>query len=170
MTDKFLTDFGPLPYPDLRAGEGAGGHEQKPGFEAASSEQGAHSQPTTRPLDSKPDSGCAPGKKSPIRPPPKTDDGHRYAVARSKSASQADASAHSRIFDDPALILLNQEQLADLLGCSTRTLERLRLEGASIPFVRVGRLVRYRLIDIHQYLERQRRTSTGDTRPEESRL
>ncbi len=72
--------------------------------------------------------------------------------------------------DDPALVLLNQEQLAELLGCSTRTLERLRLEGTSIPFVRVGRLVRYRLLDVHQYLERQRRTSTNVTCPEEPRL
>ena len=69
----------------------------------------------------------------------------------------------------PALILLDQIRLAELLGCSARTLERQRLEGTGIPFVRVGRLVRYRLVDVHQYLERQRRTSTGDTRPEDAR-
>ncbi len=169
MTDKLLTDFGPLPYPDLRAGERVGGYEQRPEIEAAGSEQDAHSQPTARPLDSKPDSGCAPGKQSPIRPPLNIGDGRRSVVARSQFMSQADASARFHLSNDPALILLNQEQLAELLGCSTRTLERQRLEGTSIPFVRVGRLVRYRLIDVHQYLERQRRTSTSDTRPEDSR-
>ncbi len=73
------------------------------------------------------------------------------------------------LFDDPALVLLDQTRLAELLGCSARTLERQRLEGSGIPFCRVGRLVRYRLADVRQYLEEQRRTSTGDTRPEEAR-
>ena len=72
-------------------------------------------------------------------------------------------------FGNPALVLFDQIRLAELLGCSERTLERQRLEGTGIPFVRVGRLVRYRLVDVLQYLERQRRTSTGDTRPEEAR-
>ncbi len=169
MTDNLLTDFGPLPYPDLRAGERVGGYEQRPEFEAAGSEQGAHSQPTARPLDSKPDSGCAPGKQPPIRPPPNIGDGHRCAVARSQFSAQADVSAHCRLSDDPALVLLNQEQLSELLGCSSRTLERHRLEGTGIPFVRLGRLVRYRLLDVRQHLERHRRTSTSDTRLEGER-
>lgn len=63
-------------------------------------------------------------------------------------------------FGNPALVLFDQIRLAELFGCSERTLERQRLEGTGIPFVRVGRLVRYRLVDVLQYLERQRRTST----------
>ena len=74
------------------------------------------------------------------------------------------------LFDDPALVLVDQKQLAaDILHCSERKVERDRLDGTGIPFVRIGRLVRYRLIDVHQYLERHRRTSTSDTRPEEAR-
>ena len=69
-------------------------------------------------------------------------------------------------FGNPALVLFDQTRLAKLFGCSERTLERQRLEGTGIPFVRVGRLVRYRLVDVLQYLERQRRTSTGDIQPE----
>ena len=65
--------------------------------------------------------------------------------------------------DDPKLVLLNQNQLAKLLGCSARTLERQRLEGSGIPFCRVGRLVRYRLADVSDFLEAQRRRSTSDT-------
>jgi len=63
---------------------------------------------------------------------------------------------------DPALVLLDQDRLADLLGCSARTLERQRLEGGGVPFCRVGRLVRYRLSDVLEYLEAQRRRSTSD--------
>ena len=63
---------------------------------------------------------------------------------------------------DPALVLLDQDRLAKLLGCSARTLERQRLEGTGIPFCRIGRLVRYRLLDVSEYLEAQRRRSTSD--------
>ncbi len=144
------------------------GQEQKPGLEAAGNEQDAHSQPTVKPLVSKPDSDCAPVKKSPI-PPSNTVDGRPCSVARSQFSSQAAATVQRPLSDDPALVLLNQEQLAVLLGCSTRTLERQRLEGTGIPFCRVGRLVRYRLLDVSEYLEAQRRTSTSDTRPEGAR-
>ncbi len=78
-------------------------------------------------------------------------------------------AGYGTISDDPALVLLDQNQLAELLGCSVRTLERHRLEGTGIHFVRIGRLVRYRLIDTREHLEAQRRTSTSDTRPEEAR-
>ena len=68
----------------------------------------------------------------------------------------------STIPGDPAFVLLDQDRLAELLGCSARTLERQRLEGTGIPFCRIGRLVRYRLLDVSEYLETQRRTSTSD--------
>ena len=77
------------------------------------------------------------------------------AVTQSSAAQETSPS-------DPALVLLDQDRLAKLLGCSPRTLERQRLEGTGIPFTRVGRLVRYRLIDVHRHLEGQRRTSTSD--------
>ena len=69
---------------------------------------------------------------------------------------------HDTATGDPALVLLDQTRLAKLLGCSARTLERQRLEGTGIPFCRVGRLVRYRLLDVSEYLEAQRRRSTSD--------
>ena len=66
------------------------------------------------------------------------------------------------VLSDPALVLINQNRLAEMLGCSARTLERQRLEGTGIPFCRVGRLVRYRLVDVIEYLEAQRRWSTSE--------
>ncbi len=72
--------------------------------------------------------------------------------------------------DDPALVLVDQKQLAEgILHCSERKVERDRLDGTGIPFVRIGRLVRYRLVDVLEYLERRRQTSTSDTPPEEAR-
>ncbi len=72
-------------------------------------------------------------------------------------------ASYDTLSDDPALVLLDQDRLAKLLGCSARTLERQRLEGTGVPFCRVGRLVRYRLLDVSEYLETQRRQSTSDS-------
>ena len=75
-------------------------------------------------------------------------------------------STDDSLTNDPRLILLDQGRLAKLLGCSARTLERQRLDGTGIPFVRVGRLVRYRLADVTNFLGRQLRISTSDAGPD----
>jgi excisionase family DNA binding protein len=54
--------------------------------------------------------------------------------------------------------LLTQQQLADELQVSLRTLERWRQEGTGPAFIRVGRSPRYRRSDIDAWLQRQRRT------------
>jgi excisionase family DNA binding protein len=54
--------------------------------------------------------------------------------------------------------LLTQQQLADELQVSVRTLERWRQEGTGPAFIRVGRSPRYRRSDIDAWLERQRRS------------
>ena len=38
---------------------------------------------------------------------------------------------------------LNERQLAKLLGVSTRTLQNRRYMGGGIPFVKIGKAVRY---------------------------
>ena len=68
--------------------------------------------------------------------------------------------------NNPDLVLLNQDRLAHLLGCSARTLERQRIEGTGVPFIRVGRLARYRLTDVQAYIERQRCISTSNANTE----
>ena len=45
------------------------------------------------------------------------------------------------LFDDPALVLLDQTRLAELLGCSARTLERQRLEGTRDPKIAAGTML-----------------------------
>ncbi|HEX7045929.1 MAG TPA: helix-turn-helix domain-containing protein [Burkholderiales bacterium] len=56
--------------------------------------------------------------------------------------------------------LLTEQQVADLLGVSVRTLQDQRFRGVGIPFVRVGRLVRYERAVVEQYIRANRRIST----------
>jgi excisionase family DNA binding protein len=58
--------------------------------------------------------------------------------------------------------LLTQQQLADELEVSLRTLERWRQQGTGPAFIRVGRSPRYRRADIDAWLERQRQRQTRE--------
>lgn len=58
--------------------------------------------------------------------------------------------------------LWSQEMLAKHLGVSVRTLERQRVAGGGVRYVKVGRLVRYRKGDIDAYLAAGVRSSTSD--------
>ncbi|WP_417542300.1 helix-turn-helix transcriptional regulator [Methylophaga thalassica] len=58
--------------------------------------------------------------------------------------------------------LLSTTQAADYLGVSKAFLERDRWAGARIPFIKIGsRAVRYREIDLIDYIEQQVRHSTS---------
>lgn len=60
--------------------------------------------------------------------------------------------------------LLNTKQAAQFLGLSKAFLERDRWAGAKVPFIKIGdRAVRYRLEDLHAYIESRTRKSTSDT-------
>ncbi|MGO9401365.1 MAG: helix-turn-helix transcriptional regulator [Xanthobacteraceae bacterium] len=54
---------------------------------------------------------------------------------------------------------------ARLLRLSVRTLERHRLAGTEPRFCRLGRAVRYRETDIHEWIESLLQTSTSEKRP-----
>ena len=60
--------------------------------------------------------------------------------------------------------LLNEHEAAALLGCSHRSLQKSRITGTgvTVPFVKVGGLVRYDQDEIAAYIARQRRTTTRD--------
>lgn len=51
--------------------------------------------------------------------------------------------------------LLTSEQAAQILGVKPQSLAVWRLYGKNLPFVKVGRLVRYRREDLEQWIERQ---------------
>jgi len=61
-----------------------------------------------------------------------------------------------------SLALLTPEQVSNILGVKKHTLAVWRSSGRyQLPFVKAGRLVRYRSSDVNSFLEKQSRTSTG---------
>ena len=56
-----------------------------------------------------------------------------------------------------------QKQVAEYLGLSARTLERLRLTGGGPPFRKFGRRVLYQWSEVLEWADGKRRTSTSDT-------
>ena len=62
--------------------------------------------------------------------------------------------------------LLTTEQVADLTGLSKETLAQWRSQKRGIPYLKIGRSVRYDSADVHQYLAGCR-VSVSD--PEERR-
>lgn len=58
--------------------------------------------------------------------------------------------------------LLTTPQAAEYLGgLKINTLEIWRGQGRGIPYIKIGRLVRYRLEDLDAYLTKQTRSSTS---------
>lgn len=53
----------------------------------------------------------------------------------------------------PDWALFSQETIAAIRDCSLATLERDRWIGIGVPFIKMGRLVRYRKSDIRAWLE-----------------
>jgi len=49
--------------------------------------------------------------------------------------------------------LLNQEEVAEMLDVSPRTMEFWRCHGFGPKFVRISRLVKYREVDVLEYIE-----------------
>ncbi len=60
--------------------------------------------------------------------------------------------------------LLTTEEAARILGVKPQSLAVWRLHGENLPFVKVGRLVRYRRSDIEKWLEAQTVTVRGEGR------
>jgi excisionase family DNA binding protein len=58
--------------------------------------------------------------------------------------------------------LLTTKETAKVLGLSSRTLDVWRCTGKShVPFVKIGRSVRYRMSDIESYIRNQTMTQTA---------
>lgn len=58
--------------------------------------------------------------------------------------------------------LLTPEQVSSILGVKKHTLAVWRSSGRyKLPFIKAGRLVRYRLTDVEAFLQEQSRTTTG---------
>lgn len=58
--------------------------------------------------------------------------------------------------------LLDEEQAADYLGLSPRTLQNFRVRGGGPDYVKLGaRAVRYRLSDLDEFIEDRVRSNTS---------
>ena len=58
--------------------------------------------------------------------------------------------------------LLTEQQVAERQGRAVKTLQNQRVTGDGIPFVKLGRSVRYRLSDVEAWEAARVRTSTSD--------
>jgi predicted DNA-binding transcriptional regulator AlpA len=64
--------------------------------------------------------------------------------------------------------LLTEAQVSELTGRCVPTLQKDRLRGSGPPFVKLGRLVRYRPEDVRAWLAVRVRRSTSDTTADEA--
>lgn len=58
--------------------------------------------------------------------------------------------------------LLNEKEAAYMLGCSIFKMQKDRRIGSPIPYIKVGRSVKYRVADIEYYLQQQSFNSTSE--------
>jgi predicted DNA-binding transcriptional regulator AlpA len=61
---------------------------------------------------------------------------------------------------DPEIRYLNERQVAHLINRSLSTLRNERCRGCGIPYIKVGRSVRYNCSDVFQFME-QRKIKTN---------
>jgi predicted DNA-binding transcriptional regulator AlpA len=59
--------------------------------------------------------------------------------------------------------LLDEDEAAEYLGLSPRTLQGLRVKGGGPDYIKIGsRAVRYRLSDLEEFIEERRQSSTSE--------
>src|SRR5271166_2000520 len=84
----------------------------------------------------------------------------RRAEARdARHGKQRDSEDHA---NDP---LIDTEQLAAILQCTPQWIEKLRSEGRGPPFLKIGRLVRYRRNSVERWLDWCSRATEGPAAP-----
>ena len=62
----------------------------------------------------------------------------------------------------PTSEYLNTEEAAELTGLSKSTLEKWRVAGMHLPFIRAGRLIRYSRADIDAWMTSRKVLSTSE--------
>lgn len=76
---------------------------------------------------------------------------------------QTRTEALAEFYSAPETSLFNQIVIAYVRDCSTATMERDRWAGGGIPFIKIGRAVKYRKTDVLGWLEQcQTQNSTSD--------
>ena len=57
--------------------------------------------------------------------------------------------------DMKSVVLLTEKEVQDLYKLNVKTLQRERFNGSGIPYIKLGRRVRYKVSDINAYLEKK---------------
>lgn len=76
-----------------------------------------------------------------------------------ENSPQRETARHEKAFLEP---LLTVAQVSEITGRSISTLEKDRWEGFGPPYVKMGRLVRYRPSDVQAWLAERVRRSTSE--------
>jgi hypothetical protein len=80
---------------------------------------------------------------------------------------QTESIIASRLDDE---MFLTETQLAARHQRSVKTLGNARVSGGYVPFVKIGRNVRYRLSDVHAFEQAALKRSTSDVKPDERQV
>lgn len=62
---------------------------------------------------------------------------------------------------EPEIRYLNEQQVGQIVGRALSTLRNERAAGRGIPYIKVGRSVRYSLADVIRYME-ERKVKTNE--------
>ena len=90
-------------------------------------------------------------------------DGHAPVTIENNSSTISDAStprpvaqiiAYGTAEAGDERQLLGERRVAEMLGCSPRTLQRWRMEGKGPPSTKIGRKVFYELNDLQEWIDR----------------
>ncbi|MGZ4956189.1 MAG: helix-turn-helix domain-containing protein [Methylobacter sp.] len=74
-------------------------------------------------------------------------------MSNTNPLAQTRTKALAEFYSAPDTSLFNQTIVALVRDCSTATLERDRWAGGGIPFIKIGRAVKYRKTDVLAWLE-----------------
>lgn len=59
-------------------------------------------------------------------------------------------------------VYITEKQVAVLTSIAVKTLQGMRIKGTGIPFIKVGRLVRYDIETVHKFMNEHIKKSTVD--------
>lgn len=79
-----------------------------------------------------------------------------------KTLTDAEKSAQLKVFINAPLDQnFGHEVVAEYLGCSTWTLARMRCNGSTLPYTKIGRRIAYKKSDVLAYEKSRKVTCTA---------
>lgn len=79
-----------------------------------------------------------------------------------RSQNRQNEMTENAVVQSSQEILLNEKVLAARWGISVKTLQNKRVQGDGIPFLKLGRSVRYQLKDVVEFERASLRLSTSE--------